>query len=154
MTHYFLDSSALIKRYIREQGTSWVRSITALSAGNTIYIAQVTPVEVVSGLSRRKREGFLSEEHARRIRALLTQHVRRDYMQISLSERVMVSAMDLLEASPLRAYDAIQLASALDSNDGLVAARLPLLVFVSADKRLLDAAASEGLSIEDPNTRT
>jgi len=46
--HYFLDSSALIKRYITEQGTGWVRSITPPSTGNTIIIAQVTQ-EVVRG---------------------------------------------------------------------------------------------------------
>ena len=56
--HYFLDSSALIKRYITEQGTVLVRSITLPSAGHTIILAQVTQVEIVSGVFRRRREGL------------------------------------------------------------------------------------------------
>ena len=57
--HYFLDSSALIKRYITEQGTVLVRSITLPSAGHTIILAQVTQVEIVSGVFRRRREGLI-----------------------------------------------------------------------------------------------
>jgi hypothetical protein len=37
------------------------------------------------------------------------------------------------------------------ANRTLVAARLAPLVFLSADKRLLDAAQLEGLSVDDPN---
>lgn len=59
-------------------------------------------------------------------------------------------AEDLLEAHPLRAYDAVQLASALESNDRLVAADLAPLVFVSADTRLLAVAMAEGLATDDP----
>jgi len=36
---YFFDTSALIKRYVVEQGTDWVRSIVAPQAGHTILIA-------------------------------------------------------------------------------------------------------------------
>jgi hypothetical protein len=42
MTQYFLDSSALIKRYIVEPGTTWIRTLTTRSSGNTVIIAQIT----------------------------------------------------------------------------------------------------------------
>jgi hypothetical protein len=51
---------------------------------------------------------------------------------------------------PLRTYDAVQLASALESTTRLVAAGLLPLRFVSADARLLVAAATEGLMTEEP----
>ena len=60
MTQYFLDSSALIKRYVIEPGTTWVRSLTNHSSGNTAIIAQITQIEIVSGASRRVREGTLT----------------------------------------------------------------------------------------------
>jgi predicted nucleic acid-binding protein len=59
--------------------------------------------------------------------------------------------LDSLERHPLRAYDALQLASALESDTRLVGAGLAPLVFVTADTRLLAAASAEGLAIEDPN---
>jgi predicted nucleic acid-binding protein len=32
MTSYFFDSSALVKRYVNELGSTWVRDITAIPA--------------------------------------------------------------------------------------------------------------------------
>jgi hypothetical protein len=60
-------------------------------------------------------------------------------------------AKDLLEQHPLRAYDAIQLASALESHDRLVAANQQPIVFIAADQRLLEVAATVGLAVDNPN---
>ena len=84
MTQYFLDSSALIKRYIVEPGTTWVRSIIQHSSGNTIIIAQTTQIEIVSGASRRVREGTLTTRTARAVRLLIDRHARRAYVVIGL----------------------------------------------------------------------
>jgi predicted nucleic acid-binding protein len=64
---------------------------------------------------------------------------------------VVERACQLLERYALRAYDAIQLASALIANQALVAAGLGMATFLSADQRLLQAAAAEGLNTDDPN---
>ncbi|MBD2775745.1 type II toxin-antitoxin system VapC family toxin [Iningainema tapete] len=60
MTAYFLDSSALIKRYVPETGSAWIRAISALDSGNSLIIARITWVEVRSALARRQREGSLT----------------------------------------------------------------------------------------------
>ncbi len=123
MTAYFLDSSALVKRYVPEQGTAWVRTITAPGAGHSIIIAQVTQVEIVSGTWRRVRESTIAPRTARAIRLLVDRHVQRDYLVIGLTARIVQHAEDLLERHALRAYDALQLASALESNARLVGVR-------------------------------
>ena len=64
---------------------------------------------------------------------------------------VLDRARRVLEQHPLRAYDAVQLASGLVANDVLLAAAIPPLTFLSADTRLLNAAALEGLTTDDPN---
>jgi uncharacterized protein len=151
VTHYFLDSSALIKRYVAEQGTAWVRAISLPNEGNTIVVAHVTPIEVFSGISRRKREGVIAPRTAHAIRLLLNRHVQREYMVVELVLPLIQRAQDLLDKYALRAYDAIQLASGLIANSRLTAAKLLPLVFVSADTRLLTAVTSEGLTVEDPN---
>src|SRR5258705_12171711 len=46
MTAYFLDSSALVKRYVTEIGTIWIRTISSPSAGHTILVAQITPLKL------------------------------------------------------------------------------------------------------------
>ncbi|MBI5957236.1 MAG: type II toxin-antitoxin system VapC family toxin [Chloroflexi bacterium] len=150
--HYFLDSSALIKRYIIEVGTHWIRSITARSSGHVVIIAHITPVEILSGTMRRRREGAINPRTARAARLLIDRHTSREYRVVGLTGQVVQHAEDLLELHALRAYDAVQLASALESNNRLIAAGLSPLIFVSADSRLLIAATSEGLMIDDPSS--
>ena len=53
-TAYFVDSSALVKRYVRETGTAWVRSITRRRSSTNIYITLITAVEVTSAIARRR----------------------------------------------------------------------------------------------------
>ena len=151
MSYYFLDSSALIKRYVIEVGTAWVRSITVRSAGQTIIIAHITQAEIVSGAMRRKREGTVTAPTARAVRLLIDRHASREYKVVGLTVEVIRRAEDQLEVHPRRTYDAIQLASALASNARLITAGLSPLIFVSADTRLLTAAAAEGLTTDDPH---
>lgn len=134
-----------------EVGTSWVRGLTTPTASHTLIIAQVTPAEIVSGVARRRREGTVPGRTAHAIRLLIDRHARHEYLIIALQAQVLQRTEDLLETHPLRAYDAVQLASALESNDRLVAAGLMPLVFVSADMRLLTVANAENLTTDDPN---
>lgn len=150
MTHLFFDSSALIKRYIPEPGTGWVRS--QMRPGTAIIlVAAITQVEVVSGVMRRKRDGHISQQTARALRVLVDLHLSREYMVVGLNPSIIQQAEDALEKYALRAYDSIQLASAIESNTRLLAAGLAPLTFISADNRLLTAAHSEGLAVDDPN---
>src|SRR4051812_6722430 len=120
MTAYFLDSSALVKRYVAEIGTIWVRAITAPSAGHTILIAQIAPIETVSALTRRKRDGSLPNRTAQAARVLIDRHTAREYKVINLSYEVSQTAENLLDKYPLRASDAIQLGAALEANTKLL----------------------------------
>lgn len=52
MTAYFFDSSAIVKRYLNEVGSSWVTSLADLAAGNDVYLARIAFVEVISAITR------------------------------------------------------------------------------------------------------
>ena len=60
MNLLLLDSSALVKRYVDEIGSGWLKSVVDPSAGNRLAIASLTAVEVVSAIVRRQRSGSLS----------------------------------------------------------------------------------------------
>lgn len=154
MSRYFLDSSALVNRYLEERGTEWVLEITAAEAEHLIVVAQIAPVEIVSAVTRRAREGVLKARTARAARLLIDRHARQQYQVIALTENVVRLAEDLLERHALRASDAIQLASALEGGDRLAFGADGRLEFVCGDARLLAAAASEGLAAIDPNIRS
>ncbi len=87
----------------------------------------------------------------RKLRLLIEHHIRLEYFVTALNPAIIRRAEDLLLRHPLRAYDAVQLASALDSAAQSVMNEESSPVFVSADRRLLAAAEAEGLTIEDPN---
>lgn len=151
MTQYFVDSSALVKRYMRESGSDWMRSIADSQSGHNILIAHITSIEIMSGIMRRKREGEIPEQTANALRQLLEIHVNRDYTVIRLTDSIVQRAKDLLEVHPLRAYDAVQLASAIEVNIRLIHNNLDVLTFVSADTRLFEVARAESLLTQDPN---
>jgi hypothetical protein len=77
------------------------------------------------------------------------------YNPIQVTDAVIASAAALTGRHPLRACDAVQLASALEVNGhiqalGPAAAGMFTLTFVSADNNLNNAATAEGLAVENP----
>jgi predicted nucleic acid-binding protein len=148
---YFLDSSALVKRYVTETGTSWVQSVTHPSVHNRLIIARLTWVEVLSALARRRREGSLSSEQVTGAINSLRYDLDTYYQVIEVSRALAEAAGQLTIRHPLRAYDAIQLASALHIHPSFAHARLTSLTFAAADDRLLAIAQAEGLRTENPN---
>lgn len=150
MSSYFLDTSVLLKRYVVESGTTWVQNIILPSAGHAIIIAQIAPIEIISAVSRQKREGMISERTAHVIRLLVNRHAVREYEVVLFSDDIAERAQNLLETHPLRAYDAVQLASALAANKILLEKSLSPLIFACADNRLIQAAINEGLQAYNP----
>ena len=151
MSAYFLDSSAVVKRYVQEAGTQWVNDLIDPAAGNDIYLARVTGVEVVSALIRRGRDDTMSDEDVSAALAQFRKDFAGEYQALEMTAPVLARAMSLAEAHALRGYDAIQLAAASEVNDFCLAAGLPTCVLVSADDALNLAATTEGLTVDNPN---
>jgi hypothetical protein len=154
MTTYYLDTSALSKRYVQETGTAWIRTLAAPSANHVLLTARLTMVEMYSALARRRREGTVPAAMCDVAAHAFTSHSASEYEFVELDADVVDLAKDLLWRHPLRAYDAVQLASALIADRALRAAGLPPLVFVSADTRLNAAAKDEELAVDNPNLRS
>lgn len=151
MAEFYADSSVLVKRHVTEAGTRWFRGIADPASSNLILTARVSVVEVYSALNRRVREGTLDPTTYATLAADFDSVCAAEYRLIELGPLVAVRACHLLEQHPPRAYDAVQLASALSTNDQLLAAGLQALTFLSADARLPGAAQAEGLAVDDPN---
>ena len=64
MAGYFVDSSALVKRYVNETGSVWLSGLISPAAGNDIYIARITTVEVIVALTRRAHGGTITAADA------------------------------------------------------------------------------------------
>ncbi len=145
----YLDTSALIKAYVAETGSLWLQSQPWTA--QTLFTSHLTAIEAVCALARRRREGVLTpDEHAQASRALNYDLIYR-YCLLDITPAVMDAACQLAEQRPLRAGDAIHLASAWLLNQQSLGLGYPPVLFLCADDRLLAAAQAEGLRTDNPN---
>jgi uncharacterized protein len=151
MADYFLDSSALVKRYVREIGSAWVSSLFDPSANNEVFVAAITSVEIIAAVSRRARAGTITAADAALTCNLFRADWICDYQVIETNEPLLQQAMALAETYGLRGYDAVQLAAGYQVNRLCVGSGLSPIVFGSADNDLNAAALREGLVVENPN---
>ena len=114
MALYFFDSSALVKRYVHETGSVWVRDTTASASGHVIHLSLLTTAEIASALARRQREGSLSALERDRLLGAFLVDCARSYLLLQVEEDVIQRAVSLLRNYPLRTADAIQLATAIE----------------------------------------
>ena len=139
----YLDTSALVKRFVAEKGSERVEEI--LSDGTPAATSKIGYAEVYSALARRRREkGISPKGYAQACRSF--EEDWKTYVRVDLRDEVLDLARDLIQRRPLRGFDAIHLASALTIGRELAEP----MMFVAADARLLDAAKAEKLSVMNP----
>lgn len=147
MTAFFVDTSALAKRYIRELGSEAIHHILGRRE-NLIFISEFTGLEVISFLNRRLREQTISTEiHPHLIDAFLS-HEFRKYVRVRIGDDIVARARDFVADDVLRPADAIQLATALF----VEATFEEQITFLCADDALNKAAQAAGMAVLNPTT--
>ena len=151
MTVYYLDASALVKRYASETGSDWVLTITDPAAEHPVIFSELTLAEVAAALAAKQRapQGFTLEERDRAFSRFL-QDCAEHFLLLQVDRGIIDRAVDLTQSHRLRGYDAVHLSTALAANDDLVEQGHPPLVFVASDHDLLSAAETEGLKVSNP----
>jgi uncharacterized protein len=139
----FADSSALVKLYAYEPDHEVIRAVPIL------VVSQVARVEVPAAIWRKHRIGELGRSDA----ALLIGKFEADYhgtsvkpprfVPVATSTVVYEAAARIARVHGLRAYDSVQLASAL-----LAAQADPeIRELATWDKQLREAASAEGFAL-------
>lgn len=155
----YLDSSALIKHYQKEQGTEALNTRLQEEAKGlrSVFTSVLTYAEIHAALARRAREKLLSPEEA----AVVQDEFDADWVlsigPIELGTNVLGLVRNLAGGFPLRGGDVIHLASALWLRDmsklGIkVDQYTGPLVFVTSDKQLARAASKHKMEVFDPAT--
>jgi predicted nucleic acid-binding protein len=129
-----------VKLYAEEPGADVVRTLAS------IVVSSLARVEVVAALWRKHRVGELTAEDA----SLLVAEFEWDwsdeealFVRLKLTDEIIEEAARCCARHPLRAADAIQLASALVART----ADPELASFACFDDRLRAAAAAEGFTL-------
>jgi predicted nucleic acid-binding protein len=136
----YLDTSALVKRYINEAGSDLVNDLFAEARG--IATGVISRVETAAAFAKAARIGILDREHA--WQAL--QDFRAewpDYIRLPVSEATVVKGDQLAWELNLRGYDSVHLAVASTWEDTL----REEVVLVTFDQQLWQAAQQVGLKV-------
>lgn len=139
---YFLDTSALFKRYVPERGSEAIDSIIA--QGGLCCISSMTVLELISNLQRlHSIDHVLAVEDFRRLlNAFCLDVLDRKLEVVGATPARVSAAFEMLLASYLTPIDALQIATALSLG--------PEACLVSADKKLNQLARRQGMQVLDP----
>lgn len=146
MASFYLDTSALVKLYIEEEGTARVVGLTEDPEDVQRIVLDVTQLESRSAIRRREREGDIKGADADRILKQIEEDASSTFLVQPTTSAVIEEAARLIDRHLLRTYDALQLAGCLVVRHGLPGP----LTFVCADARLCEAASLEALTVLNP----
>lgn len=136
----YLDTSAIVKLYVREKGSASVaRQLDAADAVSTSMVALAEARAAFARLLRERPQTRI--RHRQRVAQLASDWER--YAVVELTTSVAQNAGELAERHGLRGFDAIHLASAL----WMKSTYSGDLAFMAFDVRLTAAAAAAGLAI-------
>ena len=141
MMFLYLDSSALVKRYIDEPHSEAVAHL--MDETLAVGTSAISRVEVGAALARAARGDRLDAEGAHGAREQFADDWP-DFGKVPVTDRLLTRAEELAWKHGLRAYDAVQLAAALVCEETLTALDESVL-FACFDDELTAAANDEGL---------
>lgn len=154
MAGYCFDSSALVKYFHAESGSTWIKQVVNQlsvedTGANEVFIADISRVEVPAAFAILERTRQITIHMRDGMYRSFLQQLGKNFEPLRLSPRIIDLAAELTQHYPLKAYDAVQLATALDVSHVLNSSDFSV-TFVTSDKTLLQAAQSEGLKTENP----
>jgi len=131
-----VDSSSYAKRYIQEVGSDRLEDL--FQDTSELGLSIILLPEIISGLNRRLREKSLNIKNYKDAKGQLMEDIH-DAVLLQITPAVISRSIKLLENNFLRAMDALHIACALEWGADL---------FVTSDKRQLNAAENSGLLCE------
>jgi predicted nucleic acid-binding protein len=152
---FYVDASALAKRYSPEIGTPLMNHLFGSVPTNRLCVLNIGIAEVVAVLVRKRNAGRLAAAlFAQAVLNVRTELVSpQNLNRVTADDSLVTAALPLIDAHSINATDGIILCSALDIAAALRSSA-DELALVASDQRLLRAAQAEGLVTFDPETQT
>jgi predicted nucleic acid-binding protein len=136
----YADTSALVKKYVKEAGSEQV--IAYFASYTIIGTAALTQAEMAAAMAKAVRLGWVNEAEIMVAWQDFLSHWPA-YTRLPVSTGILERAASLVWRHGLRAYDSVHLASALVWKEVMG----DEVLFACFDKNLLRAAHQEGLEV-------
>lgn len=148
MPMFYLDTSAIIKRYYLEQGSEVVDELLDQPLpGDGFHTSFLTLLEVASGMERLSSSGHLETAVIHSVLARIRRDMHDRFQLWPVSNEIIIQAISVVHEHKLRPADAIHLATALSVFLLTTASRV---IMVSSDRRLVISTKAAGLPVLDP----
>jgi predicted nucleic acid-binding protein len=116
----YLDTSALLKQYVTETGSSWIEAYLVASPAPIVFTSLLTTIEATRAFTRRLRDGTLTPLVYATVVKAFDYDIAHRYNLLDVMPVTLETARRLATQHPLRAYDALQLATAWSLNQNLL----------------------------------
>lgn len=141
----YFDTSALVKRYVREAGSEKIEEFIAQA--EYLETSALTELELTHFFERAKRERRLDSPIYRKVFGYFERDIRGGVISlVNMDKESWKNAKRLIQQRRLRVADSIQLATAIAANERFRGE----IHFVCADEALLQAAKLERLQCLNP----
>jgi len=152
----YLDTSALIKQYVREPGTERIsaRLQEEFVTGRSVFTSVLAFAEVHAALVQRRNDKSLSNRTFLLCRRNFETDWQSSFSVVALDSSVLLIVREVVELN-LKGADAVHLASAVWLRDSVALGALPdvnagSVTFATSDKKLAKAALTKKLSVFIP----
>ena len=150
MAVYYLEPSALVKYYVTEAGSAWIRALVGADE-NVLVTAEISITEISAALALIARTGRISKHRCNELWGKFKRDLLMRYELLPTHRTIVDQGAELCQKHPLRGFDAIHLASGLQLGETLQDEMPELaLIYVTGDDSLSTAAEGEGLVVDNP----
>ena len=140
--NYFIDTSALFKRYINEAGTDKIDSL--FESAEVCIISNLTIIELVSNLKRLVEiDKIIDIDAYNAVKSELFNDIADGTIRVEpVSSLNIITAADLINKNYITPIDSLQLATVLNLKE-----RYKNIFLVCSDKKLCSLAENEGIKV-------
>ena len=147
MTWYYLDTSAILKRYRTEQGSDVVGALFSAKQPDEVFVtSHFTSVEVEAVAARALKGRVLNRRAYGVLLRLFAEDLESQLVILPVSTALVSEAAAAARRYALRAADALRIATAGRLQRGAA----PEVFLVTSDKELVRAGEAAGFAILDP----
>ncbi len=151
MASFYIDTSALVKRYRSENGSCTIDALYSRvnKTGERILTSYLSVLEFSSTIMRLQRQKVIHFNEAMSLMDLFQRESEVNVGYWPVSHPLLNEALRMVLDHPIRTPDAIQLASAKEAFDFLKPTQKNFY-FIADDKSLCNVAEEEGLTVIRP----
>jgi predicted nucleic acid-binding protein len=146
MAVFFFDSNTIVKYYISEPGSNWVRGLVN-DKNNSCLICDISLAEVAAAISQMRQFQPFGRAFVHGTIERFQNDVRSGlFLSHPIDTNTLEHAAAIAETHALKGCDAIQVASAALAEENISIE----IVFVTGDKQVLRVAQFEALETDNP----